>query len=89
MPTLTEAGVADADVSIQYTLQAPAGTPRDIINTLNKKVVEIAQTPDMIKRMREINVVVPVQTPEEMVVEQNTQIAANGRLIKAANIKLD
>jgi len=89
VPTLTEAGVADADVSIQYSLLAPAGTPRDIINTLNKKVVEIAQTPDMIKRMREINVVVPVQTPEEMVVEQNTQIAANGRLIKAANIKLD
>ena len=89
VPTLTEAGVADADVSIQYSLLAPAGTPRDIINALNKKVVEIAQTPDMIKRMREINVVVPVQTPEEMVVEQNTQIAANGRLIKAANIKLD
>ncbi len=89
VPTLTEAGVPDADVSIQYSLLAPAGTPRDIINALNKKVVEIAQTPDMIKRMREINVVVPVQTPEEMVVEQNTQIAANGRLIKAANIKLD
>ncbi len=89
VPTLTEAGVADADVSIQSSLLAPAGTPRDIINALNKKVVEIAQTPDMIKRMREINVVVPVQTPEEMVVEQNTQIAANGRLIKAANIKLD
>ena len=89
VPTLTEAGVADADVSIQYSLLAPAGTPRDIINTLNKKVVEIAQTPDMIKRMREINVVVPLQTPEEIKTEQDAQIAANGRLIKTANIKLD
>jgi tripartite-type tricarboxylate transporter receptor subunit TctC len=89
VPTLTEAGVADADVSIQYTLQAPAGTPKDIINALNKKVVEIAQTPDMIKRMRDINVVVPLQTPEEIKTEQDAQIAANGRLIKAANIKLD
>ncbi len=89
VPTLTEAGVADADVSIQYTLQAPAGTPREIIDALNKKVVEIAATPDMIKRMREINVVVPLQTPEEVATEQNAQIVANGRLIKAANIKLD
>ncbi len=89
VPTLTEAGVADADVSIQYTLQAPAGTPKDIINALNKKVVEIAQTPDMIKRMRDINVVVPLQTPEEIKKEQDAQFAANARLIKAANIKLD
>ena len=89
VPTLTEAGVPDADVSIQYTLQAPAGTPKEIIDALNKKVVEIAATPDMIKRMREINVVVPLQTPEEVAAEQNAQIVANGRLIKAANIKLD
>lgn len=89
VPTLTEQGVKDADVDIQYTIQAPAGTPRDIITLLNKKAVEIAQTPDMIKRMREINVVVPTQTPEAIAAEQARQVAANGELIRAANIKLD
>lgn len=89
VPTLTEQGVKDADVDIQYTVQAPAGTPKDIIALFNKKASEIAQTPDMIRRMREINVVVPVQTPEEIAAEQQRQVEANGALIRAANIKLD
>ncbi len=89
VPTLTEQGVKDADVDIQYTIQAPAGTSRDIIALFNKKAIEIAQTPDMIKRMREINVVVPSQTPEEIAAEQKKQWAANGELIRAANIKLE
>ncbi len=89
VPTLAEQGVRDADVDIQYTIQAPAGTPKEIITLFNRKAVEIAQTPDMIKRMREINVVVPTQSPEEIVAEQQKQWAANGELIRAANIKLD
>ena len=89
VPTLAEQGVRDADVDIQYTIQAPAGTPKDIITLFNRKAVEIAQTPDMIKRMREINVVVPTQSPEEIAAEQQKQWAANGELIRAANIKLD
>ena len=89
VPTLTEAGYPDADVSIQYTLQAPAGTPRDIIALLNKKIGEIAQAPDMIARMREINVVVPVQTPEEIAATQEKEFVTNGTLIREAKITLD
>jgi tripartite-type tricarboxylate transporter receptor subunit TctC len=89
VPTLTEQGVPDADVSIQYTIQAPAGTPKEIITLLNQKAVEIAKTPDMIKRMQEINVVVPTQTPEEIVAEQARQVTANGALIKAAKISME
>ena len=89
VPTLAEQGVPDADVSIQYTIQAPAGTPKDIITLLNQKSVEIAKSPDMIKRMREINVVLPTQTPEEIVAEQARQVAANGALIRTANIRME
>jgi len=89
VPTLAEQGVKDADVDIQYTIQAPAGTPREIIALFNQKAVEIAQTPDMIKRMREINVVVPTQTPDAIAAEQKKQWDANGELIRAAKIRLD
>lgn len=89
VPTLTEAGVPNADVSIQYTIQAPTGTPKEIIEILNRKIVEIAKTPEMIKRMRDINVVVPLQTPAEVAAEQQAQIAENAALIKAANISMN
>ena len=89
VPTLTEAGYPDADVPIWYSVFAPAGTPKEIIDTLNKKIVEIAKTPEMTARMREINVVVPLETPEEVAAYREKDTAANLALIKAAGIKLE
>lgn len=89
VPTLAEAGYPNADVSIQYTIQAPAGTPKGIIAALNRKIVEIAQTPDMIGRMRAINVVVPLQTPEEVGATQEREFVANGKLITEGKISMD
>lgn len=89
VPTLTEAGYPNADLSIQYTIQAPAGTPKEIIAALNRKIVEIAKTPDMIARMRAINVVVPLQTPEETAAAQEREFVSNGKLIAEAKISMD
>jgi tripartite-type tricarboxylate transporter receptor subunit TctC len=89
VPTLTEAGYPDADVAIQFTLQAPAAVPKDIINTLSKKMLEIAATKEFIARMREINVVVPLQTPEEVAAIQGRETEANRKLIEAAKISME
>jgi len=89
VPTLTEAGYPNADVPVWYSIQAPTGTPKEIIAKLNAKAVEISKTEDMIKRMREINVVVPAQTPEEIAAFRVGDTAANGQLIKEANIRLE
>jgi tripartite-type tricarboxylate transporter receptor subunit TctC len=89
VPTLTEAGVPNADVPIWYSIQAPTGTSPEVINILNQKVVEIAKTDDMKARMRAINVVVPFQTPAEMVAFAAEDTKRNAEVIKAANIKLE
>jgi len=89
VPTLTEAGYPNADVPVWYSIQAPAGTPKEVITKLNEKVVEMSKAEDMIKRMREINVVVPAQTPEEIAAFRVGDTAANGQLIKEANIRLE
>ena len=87
--TLTELGFPDSDVPIWYSIQAPTGTPADIIAKLNAKVVEIAATDDMKQRMREINVIVPLQSPAEMSKYLVDDIARNADVIKAANVKLE
>ena len=87
--TLTEAGYPDSDVPIWYTLYAPAGTPAEIIARVNAKVVELAQTDEMKKRLREINVEVPLQTPAEIAAFRLDDIKRNGEVIKAANVKLE
>ncbi len=89
VPTLTELGFPNSDVPIWYSLQAPAGTPKDIVATLHAKIVEIAKGEEMIAKMRSINVVVPIQTPEEMTKHLIEDTARNNEVIQAANIKLE
>ncbi|MCX7376005.1 MAG: tripartite tricarboxylate transporter substrate binding protein [Alphaproteobacteria bacterium] len=89
VPTLTEAGFPSIDVPIWYAIWAPAGTPKDIIAAFNAKCREIAATPDMLQRMQSINVVVPPETPEQMLAYFEKDFAANGQLIRDKKITLD
>ena len=89
VPTLTEAGYPDSDVPIWYAVQAPSAVSKDIIATFNRKIVEIAKTDDMIRRLREVSVICPTQTPEEILAFTDTDFASNGKLIREANVKLE
>ena len=89
VPTLTQAGYPDSDVPIWGSIQAPTGVSKDIIATLSQKMIEIAKSEDMIRRLRDISIICPTQTPEEIVALTETDFAANGKLIREANVKLD
>ena len=89
VPTLTELGYPNSDVPIWYSLFAPAGISKEIVAKLNAKVVEIAKSEDMIARMRSINTIVPLQTPEEMASTLVADTARNAEIIKVADIKLE
>lgn len=89
IPTLTELGYPDSDVPSWYSIQAPAGTPADIVQKFNAKVVEIARTPEMRATMTKLSVELPSQTPAEMAEFLKNDIKRNTEVIKAANIKLE
>ena len=89
VPTLTEAGFPGIDVPVWYSIWAPTGTPKDIIAALNRKIAEITPTPDMVARMQNINVVVPIETPEQTLAFFEKDSAANLKLIQDAKITLD
>lgn len=89
-PTMTELGYPNSDVPIWYTIWAPTGTPREIITTLNRKIMEIAATEDMRRRLREISMAFPEGdgSPEAVLAFYNTDTEANARLIREAKITL-
>ncbi len=89
VPTLSEAGLKNADIPIWFSLWAPTGTPRAIIDRLNAKIVEIAKTDEMKAKLRALSFNVPLQTPEEMARELAEDGRINGEIIRAGNIKLD
>jgi tripartite-type tricarboxylate transporter receptor subunit TctC len=52
LPTFAEAGVPGYDVTGWFGLFAPAGTPADIIQTLNAAVVDALKQPDVAEKIR-------------------------------------
>jgi len=47
VPTLKEQGFDSYDFYVNYGLYAPAGTPRKILETMQKAVKEVVETPEM------------------------------------------
>ncbi|RYE61845.1 MAG: tripartite tricarboxylate transporter substrate binding protein [Oxalobacteraceae bacterium] len=88
-PTLTELGHPNSDEPLWYCTFAPKGTPAGIVNKLNAKILEIAASDDMKKRMREVSAEVPLQKPDEISTFMKADFALNAELIKAAKIKLE
>jgi len=46
-PTVAELGYKDFDVSTWYGIFVPAGTPKDVVTTLNAEINKLLATPDM------------------------------------------
>ncbi len=89
IPTLTEAGVPDADIPLWFGFFAPAGTPREIITKMNGKMVELARTDEFKRKLWLVNTIAAPQSPEGMAADLDKDIKINAELIKAANIKIE
>ena len=89
IPTLSELGYPGADVPIWFSLWAPAGTPKEIREKINAKMIEIANSEDMKARLGAAGYATVPQTMDELVKSLADGTKENEALIKAANIKLE
>jgi len=65
VPTLQESGVAAYAYDPWFGLLAPAGTPKPVIDTINKSIVAASKLPDHVERFTKLGVDLAVSTPEE------------------------
>ena len=65
VPTLQEAGIAGYSYDPWFGLLAPAGTPKAVIDTINKTIVTASKLPDHVERFTRLGVDLSVSTPEE------------------------
>jgi tripartite-type tricarboxylate transporter receptor subunit TctC len=65
VPTMQEAGLAGYAYDPWFGLLAPAGTPKAIIDTINKAIVAASKLPDHVERFTRLGVDLTVSTPEE------------------------
>jgi tripartite-type tricarboxylate transporter receptor subunit TctC len=86
IPTLREAGVADYDVVSWNALFAPAGTPPEIVKTLNQALQEILAEPEVKKRLLELGIEARASTPEEISARLKSDIDKWQKVIEKAGI---
>lgn len=66
LPTLDESGVKGYDLVAWFASYAPAGTPEDVINTLNGAFVKTLNDPKIIKNLQVQGIEAQASTPQEL-----------------------
>jgi tripartite-type tricarboxylate transporter receptor subunit TctC len=67
---------------------APSGTPMEIIAKLNAGLNEAIRQPDIVERLKQLNVETRANTPAECRAFVTAEMEKWGRVVKEANIKL-
>lgn len=89
VPTMAEAGLPDFHVLSWNGLAAPAGTPKPIVDKLNREVNRILNMPDVRKQLQSLGAEPIGGTPEEFVAFVDKEIKQWGAVVKSANFSLD
>jgi len=86
VPTVHEAGVPGYEVMSWNGIAAPAGTPKRVINRLNRAITEALAMPDVKQRFQELAVDARPDTPEGFRKLVASEIVKWGKVIEVARI---
>ena len=89
VPTSVELGYSKLVTSNWFGLLAPAGTPREVVERLNREIGLIVKDPDYVERIGKLGYKPLHTTPDQMRAMMRSESAAWAALIKAAGIKPD
>ena len=89
LPTFTEQGVPNVDLAIWVGAYAPAGTPRPIIERLQRELKAVINLPDITKRMHDQGQVPIGNTPDEFAANFNADAPKWAELIRASGAKVE
>jgi tripartite-type tricarboxylate transporter receptor subunit TctC len=89
VPTIAEAGLAGYDATIWIGVMAPAGTPAEIVDLLNREINKILMRPDVQESWRRQGANTMVMSPQEFGAYIQSEIDRWAKLIKANNINVN
>ena len=88
IPTMAEAGVPGYEVDAWFGLLAPAGTPRAVIDELNRNVIAVLKTPEVETLFFEQGALPVGNTSEEFGAFIRAELAKWSKVAKTNNITL-
>ena len=87
VPTVAESGLPGFEVALRYGLAAPAGTPRPIIERLNKEMRAALAGDEVKKRLATEGAEPLASTPEEYAADVDREETQWSKLVKAIGLK--
>ncbi len=89
VPTMAEAGLPGYETATNYTLFAPAGTPRDAVALLNRETNVVLQQADVKEKLLGMGIITIGGTTEAAQARVPAEMTKWANVIKNGNIKLD
>jgi tripartite-type tricarboxylate transporter receptor subunit TctC len=89
VPTVAESGLPGFTFSSWFTIMAPAGTPKEIIERLHTEIVKALADPKVRAQLVDQGITVRGTSPEELAAATREQLARYARLFKEAGIKAE
>ncbi len=89
LPTVAEAGLKGYESSQWYGVFAPAGTPEDILNSLNAQIVKIVRSPDMQQRLHEDGIVPAGNSRQQFAAYIKAELLKWADVIKRSGARID
>jgi tripartite-type tricarboxylate transporter receptor subunit TctC len=87
VPTAQQAGVAGYDVASWNALAAPAGTPADVVDKLNRAAREAVATPAVQEKLGKLGMRLQAGSPTELQALLGSEIRRWGEVIRKAKIE--
>jgi len=87
LPTMTEAGVPGYTTGLWFGLMAPTGTPKDVIEKLNRAANEVLKSEEVIRATRHLGIEVVGGTPEDFGRFIGGEIKRWDEVVKAAGLR--
>jgi tripartite-type tricarboxylate transporter receptor subunit TctC len=89
IPTVAESGVPDYESGSWYGILAPTGTPREIIDLLNREIVAAVRSPDITDRLVAEAVIAVGNSPAEFAAHIQKEYTRIGNVIRSSGAKFD
>lgn len=88
LPTIGET-VKGFEVTSWYGIFAPAGTPKAVVNRVQRELAAMAKQPQIVERLISLGIEPEGNTPSEFIAQIKSEIAKWGKVVKIANVKVD
>ena len=89
VPTVAESGVPGYEVNVWFGMQLPAGTPKLLVERMNRDIVRVLKEPEVVKKFRDQGVEVIASTPTAFSQLLQSEVVKWTQVIRDANVKVE